>query len=341
MEPMYPNNHFFDLVTFVVADSRLLNRFRMEFTHINDSGMVSMVDVSGKPPTRRQASASGWIVMSPETIALLREHELPKGNVLAAAKIAGIQAAKQAANLIPLCHQLNLSWIDIEFEIDDDRIGIRATVITREATGVEMEALTAVSVAALTIYDMCKAVDKQMEITGVKLDRKTGGKQSMGAEHRPKSAVLVLSDSIAAGTATDRSGRILRDGLESAGCPVEELAVIPDEPTELVATLEAWVEKGVELIVTSGGTGLGPRDVTIDTLTPKFTRRLPGVEQELLRWGQSKTRTAMLSRLAAGLIGDTLIVCLPGSAGAASDALEVLLPAIFHAFPMLKGEGHV
>jgi len=312
----------------------------MEFTHIDDSGMVSMVDVSGKPPTRRQASASGWIVMQPETIALLREREMPKGNVLAAAKIAGIQAAKQAANLIPLCHQLNLSWIDLEFEIDEDRIGIKATVITREATGVEMEALTAVSVAALTIYDMCKAVDKTMEITGLRLDRKTGGKSAMASEHRPKCAVLVLSDSIAADTATDRSGRILREGLESAGCPVEELVIIPDEPTELVTTVEAWIEQGIELIVTSGGTGLGPRDVTIDTLVPKFTRRLTGVEQELLRWGQGKTRTAMLSRLAAGVIGDTLVVCLPGSAGAASDALEVLLPAIFHAFPMLKGEGH-
>jgi len=312
----------------------------MEFTHIDDSGMVSMVDVSGKPPTRRQASASGWIVMQPETIALLREREMPKGNVLAAAKIAGIQAAKQAANLIPLCHQLNLSWIDLEFEIDEDRIGIKATVITREATGVEMEALTAVSVAALTIYDMCKAVDKNMEITSVRLDRKSGGKQSLATEHRPKSAVLVLSDSIAAGTATDRSGRILREGLESARCPVEELVIIPDEPAELVTTVEAWIEQGIELIVTSGGTGLGPRDVTIDTLAPKFTRRLPGVEQELLRWGQGKTRTAMLSRLAAGVIGDTLVICLPGSAGAASDALEVLLPAIFHAFPMLKGEGH-
>jgi len=312
----------------------------MEFTHIDDNGMVSMVDVSGKPPTRRQASASGWIVMNPETIALLRERELPKGNVLAAAKIAGIQAAKQTSHLIPLCHQLNLSWVDIEFEIDADRIGIKATAITREATGVEMEALTAVSVAALTIYDMCKAVDKTMEITGVRLDRKTGGKQSLATEHRPKCAVLVLSDSIAAGSATDRSGRILRKGLENAGCPVEELAIIPDEPAVLLATVEAWIERGVELIITSGGTGLGPRDVTIDTLTPKFTRRLPGVEQELLRWGQGKTRTAMLSRLAAGLIGNTLIVCLPGSAGAASDALEVLLPAIFHAFPMLRGEGH-
>lgn len=312
----------------------------MEFTHLDDSGMVRMADVSGKPPTRREARASGQIVMLPKTIALLRQRELPKGNVLATAKIAGIQAAKQTSALIPLCHQLNLSWIDIDFELRDDAIGITATVVTRESTGVEMEALTAVSVAALTIYDMCKAVDKTMEISAVRLDRKTGGKSAAAAEYRPHTAILVMSDSIAAGRATDRSGAILREGLEKAGCAVGALTVIPDEPEQIVATVEAWIGEGVELVVTSGGTGLGPRDLTIDTLAPRFTRRLPGVEQELFRWGQGKVRTAMLSRLAAGLIGSTVVVCLPGSAGAARDALEVLAPAIFHAFPMLKGEGH-
>jgi molybdenum cofactor biosynthesis protein MoaC len=312
----------------------------MEFTHLDDSGMVRMADVSAKPPTRREARASGRIVMLPETIALLRREELPKGNVLATAKIAGIQAAKQASALIPLCHQLNLSWIDIEFEIGDDSIGIAATVITRESTGVEMEALTAVSVAALTIYDMCKAVDKTMEISSIRLDRKTGGKSSFKMEYQPRTAILVMSDSIAAGSETDRSGAILREGLEKAGCAVEALTIVPDEPAEIVTTVEAWIESGVELVVTSGGTGLGPRDQTIEALAPKFTRRLPGVEQELFRWGQGKTRTAMLSRLAVGVIGSTVVVCLPGSAGAAKDALEALVPGLFHAFPMLKGEGH-
>jgi len=314
----------------------------MEFTHLDDSGMIRMADVSGKPPTRREARASGKIVMLPETIALLRREELPKGNVLATAKIAGIQAAKQASALIPLCHQLNLSWIDIEFGIGEDCIDIAATVVTRESTGVEMEALSAVSVAALTIYDMCKAVDKTMEISGVRLDRKTGGKSSaaVAAEYRPRTAILVMSDSIAAGRGEDRSGAILREGLEAVGCAVEALTIIPDEPVEIAATVDAWIGEGVELVVTSGGTGLGPRDLAIDTLAPKFTRRLPGVEQELFRWGQGKTRTAMLSRLAAGVIGSAVVVCLPGSAGAAKDALEALVPAIFHAFPMLKGEGH-
>jgi len=312
----------------------------MEFSHLDSSGMVRMVDVSGKPPTRRDARASGWIAMRPETARLLEREELPKGNVLAAAKIAGILAAKQAASLIPLCHQLNLSWVDLSFEIGEDRVNIAAVVRTRESTGVEMEALTAVSVAALTIYDMCKAVDRSMEIGGIRLEEKTGGKHQTSTGYRPKTSILVMSDSISSGKASDRSGAMLRDGFAAAGCPIGEVAVVPDEPDEIAAIVDRWVEQGVELIVTSGGTGLGPRDLTIEALVPKFTRRLPGMEQALFQWGQGKIRTAMLSRLAAGVIGRTMVICLPGSTGGALDALEVLIPGVFHAFAMMDGEGH-
>ncbi|MCE1273493.1 MAG: bifunctional molybdenum cofactor biosynthesis protein MoaC/MoaB [Chlorobiales bacterium] len=312
----------------------------MELTHLDSSGMVRMVDVSGKPPSRREAEAAGWISMQPETLRLLEGDAMPKGNVLAAARIAGIQAAKQTASLIPLCHQLNLSWVDIQFDIVDTRIDISVTVRTRESTGVEMEALTAVSVAALTIYDMCKAVDKQMEIGGITLLKKSGGKQQTSTGYRPRSSVLVMSDSISAGVGKDRSGAMLREGLESAGCAVGDVVIVPDEPAEIGETIDSWVRDGIELIITSGGTGLGPRDLAIETLVPRFTRRLPGVEQALFQWGQGKIRTAMLSRLAAGMIGQTMVICLPGSTGAAADALEVLLPGIFHAFSMIQGEGH-
>ena len=312
----------------------------MEFTHLDPGGMIRMVDVSSKPPSRREARASGWITMQPQTISLLEQDAIPKGNVLAVAKIAGIQAAKRTSSLIPLCHQLNLSWVDLSFDLLEERIGITATVRTRESTGVEMEALTAVSVAALTIYDMCKAVDCSMQIGGITLDRKTGGKRHVSTEYRPKTSILVMSDSIASGNGIDRSGALLKEGFESAGCPVDQVMIVPDEPSEITALIDTWVAAGVELIVTSGGTGLSPRDVTIETVTPKFTRRLPGVEQALFQWGQGKIRTAMLSRLAAGIIGQTMVVCLPGSTGAATDALEVLVPGIFHAFSMIAGEGH-
>ncbi len=311
-----------------------------DLSHLDEDGNVKMVDVSAKPATMRMARASGYITMKPETLRFLQGETMPKGNVLTTAKVAGIQAAKRTADLVPLCHQLNLSWIDIAFTLDADRVGIQATVKTREATGVEMEALTAVTVAALAIYDMCKAVDKSMEIGGVGLELKTGGKSRISTVYRPRTAILVVSDSIAAGKSVDRSGQVLREGFESAGCPVDAFRVVADEPDDIAGTVGVWAREGVELVVISGGTGLGPRDVTVETLLPKFTRRLPGVEQALFQWGQGKTATAMLSRLAVGTIGSLVVVCLPGSTGAARDALEVLVPEIFHAFEMIKGEGH-
>lgn len=312
----------------------------MEFTHLDSSGTVSMVDVSCKPGTLRIAEASGHIIMNPDTIRLLVKDGLPKGNVLTTAKVAGIMAAKNTANLIPLCHQLNLSWADIDFEIGENRIDLTATVKTRESTGIEMEALTAVSVAALTIYDMCKAVDKTMEIGGISLVKKTGGKSDATECFRPRTSILVLSDSVSAGRARDLSGEILRRGFESAGCEISEMKVIADERDEISAVIDVWTLKGADLIITTGGTGLGPRDVTVDIIVPKFTRRLPGIEHALFAWGESKTRTAMLSRLAAGVIGSTMVICLPGSTGAVADALEVLVPTVFHAFAMMKGKGH-
>jgi cyclic pyranopterin monophosphate synthase len=147
-----------------------------KFSHLDDSGQVSMVDISAKTRTERCAWAEGRIKMAAATAAAISSADLPKGNVLTCAKIAGIQAAKRTSELIPLCHPLALSWLELEFEVEAEAVYIRATAKVAEATGVEMEALTAVSVAALTIYDMCKAVDKEMVIEGVTLVKKTGGK---------------------------------------------------------------------------------------------------------------------------------------------------------------------
>jgi cyclic pyranopterin monophosphate synthase len=146
-------------------------------THIDESGDVQMVDISEKEPSSRMAVAEGFVTVHPRTINAIRADEITKGSVLATAKIAGIQAAKKCADLIPLCHPLHLSWVDLHFTLEDGRIRIRSTVKTREATGVEMEALTAVSISALTIYDMCKAIDKEMEIGPVSLLEKRGGKR--------------------------------------------------------------------------------------------------------------------------------------------------------------------
>lgn len=146
-----------------------------EFSHLDQHGNVSMVDVSAKPPMQREAVARGEIRMAPETVARIQAHEIAKGNVLATSRLAGIMAAKKTGELIPLCHPIGLSHCEVEFDFPPtkDRIVITATARVTAQTGVEMEALTAVSVAALTIYDMCKAVDKQMEIGAVRLLSKT------------------------------------------------------------------------------------------------------------------------------------------------------------------------
>ncbi len=145
-------------------------------THIGADGAARMVDVSAKPVTAREAEAKGRVVMKPETASLIRDGQAAKGDVLAAARIAGIMAAKKTGELIPLCHPLPLDAVSIELTVTEDAVEIAATARTTGRTGVEMEALTAVSVAALTIYDMVKAVDKTMRIEAVRLTRKTGGK---------------------------------------------------------------------------------------------------------------------------------------------------------------------
>jgi cyclic pyranopterin monophosphate synthase len=150
-----------------------------EFSHLDSEGSARMVDVGKKAVVRRTATAAGRIRMSPETVDLLREKALPKGDALNTARIAGVMAAKRTPDLIPLCHGLNLTSVDVEFEVGEGEIGIVATARASDRTGVEMEALTAVSVAALTIYDMCKAVDKEMEIGEVRLLTKT--KETDGA----------------------------------------------------------------------------------------------------------------------------------------------------------------
>ena len=145
----------------------------MDFSHLDHEGSARMVDVGEKAVVRRTATAGGRIQMFPETIELLRERALPKGDALNTARIAGVMAAKRTPDLIPLCHGLNLTHIDLEFTVKDSEVEIMATARVSDRTGVEMEALTAVSVAALTLYDMCKAVDKGMEISGIRLVEKT------------------------------------------------------------------------------------------------------------------------------------------------------------------------
>lgn len=150
-----------------------------KLSHVDKEGRVAMVDTSSKAVTKRQAIASARVLMSKKTVKAVREQSTPKGDPLETARLAGIMAAKRTADLIPLCHPLPLTHIDVRAELSETGVYLEATVATTAQTGVEMEALTAVSIAALTVYDMCKAVDKAMTITDIRLEKKTGGKSGV------------------------------------------------------------------------------------------------------------------------------------------------------------------
>ncbi|WP_316632061.1 cyclic pyranopterin monophosphate synthase MoaC [uncultured Ruminococcus sp.] len=151
----------------------------MEFSHINEQGRAKMVDVTEKDSTFREAIAEGTVVVKPDTMALIKSGGIKKGDVLAVAQVAGIMAAKKTSDIIPMCHPLMLSGVDITFELTDTDIHITATVKCKGSTGVEMEALSAVSTAALTVYDMCKAVQRDIEIQNIRLKYKSGGKSGV------------------------------------------------------------------------------------------------------------------------------------------------------------------
>jgi cyclic pyranopterin monophosphate synthase len=171
---------------------------RSRLTHVDETGAARMVDVSGKGVTAREAVAAGRVLVSPQVVALLRGEGVPKGDALGVARVAGIMAAKRTPDLVPLCHPLAISGVTVDLEVADDAVLITATVRTSDRTGVEMEALTAVSVAALTVIDMVKAVDKAAVITDVRVLSKTGGKSGdwshpdssavghRGTPHRPQ-----------------------------------------------------------------------------------------------------------------------------------------------------------
>ncbi len=301
-----------------------------------------MISITRKSETLRVAIAHGKIVMASETAQLVRENKVPKGNVIEAARIAGMMAAKKTPELIPDCHPLALDRCCLSFNIVSDGVEISAEVETIAKTGVEMEALTAVSVAALTLYDMLKPVDKNLVIREIRLAEKKGGK-SQYQEKIPKNfraAVVVTSDGTFQGKREDKSGRIIQERLRQLGIHEIEYLVLPDEKEKIVAALKKFCAAGIPLIVTTGGTGLGPRDVTVEATREVIEREMPGAAETMRAFGQKRTPYAMLSRGIVGVRGKTILVNLPGSSRGTEESLDALFPALFHTYGMLNGGGH-
>lgn len=302
-----------------------------------------MKDVSDKLETLRTAKARAKIRAGAETLDLVRSNAVPKGNVLETARAAGIMAAKKTPELIPLCHQIPLDTADIEFEIEEDGIAVTSFVKAIWKTGVEMEALTAVSVAALTIYDMLKPLDTSLEICEIKLVEKKGGKSDWKESYREplKTAILVLSDSVSSGKKEDKSGKIIKEKLNGQPVQVVVYEILPDE-FELIKTklIELSDERALDLILTTGGTGLSPRDVTVEATIEVIEREVPGISEAGRIYGFRRTPHAMLSRGVSGIRGKTIIINLPGSSRGVSETMDALFPWVLHSFRILRGGDH-
>jgi len=302
-----------------------------------------MINISQKITTLRTAKARAIVEMAAETLQRILNREVPKGDVLEFIKAAAMVGAKKTPELLLFCHNIPIEWVHTETEIEDGkRIIIDVTVQSTAKTGCEMEALTAASAAALTVYDMCKPIDKSMEILSVKLLEKSGGK-SQFKEKIPedmKAGVLVISDSVSAGKKRDTAGKNILQKLEEVGIDDAEYRIVPDESEDIRNSVSEWCESGYHLIITTGGTGLSPRDNTPEAIHPLIEKEIPGIMEAARSYGQQKTPYSMLSRGIAGLRGKTLILTLPGSSKGAAESMNALFPYVIHLYKMMDGGKH-
>ena len=330
----------------------------MKSTHLDDAGRPVIVDVSSKNITVREAEAEGIVRITPEICNAIKTNSVSKGAVFRIAEIAGIMAAKRTPDIIPLCHSIRLDNISIKCSLDENsnRVYVNCIAKATEVTGVEMEALTGASVSCLTIYDMCKGMDKGIIIEGIRLLRKSGGKSgNYEADNQIKakdsahdnnriisSGILTVSDKGFTGERMDTSGERLAELLVNFGASVVRRAIVPDEKEKIAAQLIEWTDKdNLELILTTGGTGLSLRDVTPEALLIVGDRVVPGIGECMRIKSLSQTPNGILSRSIAVTRGKSLIIALPGSERGSQSCFEAIKPALHHAIEILnnwKGE---
>ncbi len=326
------------------------------------SAAFHMADIRNKRPTRRRAVAVGELRAGPVAFPMIVERRLPKGDALTMAEVAGMQGAKMASQLMPLCHPLSLELVRVRCEPVPAHHAIRVycECAAEARTGVEMEALAGVNAALLTLYDLSKPVEPALAIGGIRLLFKEGGKKGLWlhpdgmrederAHYKPldlarldgvRCAVITLSDRASSGEYEDRSGPELIDGLRKLGAEVTDIDILPDGIEPLAQRLRALAAGGVRLCLCTGGTGLSPRDLTPEALRSVADRRVDGLA-ELLRSESAKhTPLAWLSRAEAVQVEGMLVLALPGSPRAARQGMGILAPLLAHALAMSEGGTH-
>lgn len=317
-----------------------------ELSHLDSDGRARMIDVGDKAVTVRTATATGRFETTAEVIELVRADGLPKADVLATARVAAIMGAKKTSELIPLCHPLPLNSISVEFDFLARAIVISVTAKTTGKTGVEMEALTGVAIAGLTLHDMVKAVDPAAVLGEIRLEEKTGGKRghwtragviAPAAVRTATAAVLVASTTGALGARVDTTGPVISSWLQLHGFLVDGVTIVGD--AEVADGLAALLSTAPAVIITTGGTGMSPTDRTPEATAALLDHELPGIAEAIRAAGAVKTPTAALSRGIAGTANGTIIVNLPGSAGGVNDGLGVLEDLLKHLVAQVAGGG--
>ena len=302
-----------------------------------------MVNITHKNSSLRKAVATAILTVSKQsTIDAIRDRKVPKGDVFEFSRAAGLLGIKKTSDVIPDCHPLPVEYASIQHQIDGLTILITVEVHTIYKTGVEVEAMHGAAVTALTMYDMLKPLDKGVEISTIRLQSKSGGKTDLKIDsiQNLRCAVIVCSDTVAAGTKEDSSGKKIIDKLKQFNLSTEIYKIIPDEIAAIQEIAKQLSEAGFQLVLFTGGTGLSPKDLTPDAIIPLLDREIPGMMEAARNYGQQRTSFAMLSRGVAGFIKNTLVITLPGSPRGVEETMDALFPSVLHVFKVAEGMRH-
>ncbi len=302
-----------------------------------------MVNITHKVNSLRKAIAQAVVKVSKqETIDAIKNKQVAKGDVFEFARAAGLLAVKKTSDVIPDCHPLPIEYAGITYNIEGLSINIFVEVHSIYKTGVEVEAMHGAGITALTMYDMLKPIDKGIEISTIRLQEKKGGKSDYNdiTATNLRCAVIVCSDSIAAGVKEDFAGKAIIKKLQQQNLQVECYQVIADEFTDIQNVARQLSEQDFNLVLFTGGTGLSPRDITPEAIEPLFDRAIPGIMEAARNYGQQRTPYAMLSRGVAGFIKNTLVLTLPGSTKGAEETMDALFPYLIHIFKVAEGMRH-